>query len=179
MKNKRSIKTIISLTALFVVALGLALAFAQRQRRSPHETVEMDLNGKKISITYGRPYMRGRKVFGELVPYGQVWRTGADEATTLKTDADLTIGTLAAPKGEYTLYTLPSANGMKLIVNKQTGQWGTVYDEKQDLGRVDMKVAELSAPVEQLTISLAKAGNGGVLKIEWENTGASVNFSAK
>ena len=84
--------------------------------------------------------MRDRKIFGGLVPYGQVWRTGANSATSLKTDVDLTIGGAPVPAGSYTLYTIPTETGWKLIINKQTGQWGTDYDEKQDLARVDMKV---------------------------------------
>jgi len=165
------------LTAL--VALIVAVA-AQENRVSPHETTEFSLNGKKITVTYGRPYMKGRKIMGGLVPYDQVWRTGADEATVLTTEADLMIGNLAVPKGSYAVFTLPSESGWKLIVNKVDKQFGAFdYDEKQDLGRVDMKVGKTSAPVEQFTIALAKAGNGGVMKLEWENTSASVDIKVK
>jgi hypothetical protein len=168
----------LKLALCFLTPIIALSAIAAAQRVSPHETVEMTLNGKKISVTYGRPSMKGRKVVGgQLVPYGQVWRTGADEATVLTTDADLTIGTLAVPKGSYSIFTLPSESGWKLIVNKVDKQWGAFrYDEKQDLGRVDMKVAATSAPIEQFTITLAKAGEGGVMKMEWENTSASVNI---
>lgn len=179
MIKNRSIKAIFALSALFVLVLGATIAQAQRQRKSPHETVELDLNGKKVSVTYGRPYAKGRKIFGELVPFDKVWRTGADEATTLKTEADLMIGKTVVPKGEYTLWTLPNAAGMKLVINKQTGQWGTVYDEKQDFARIDMKVAKLGAPVEQFTLTLTKEGKGGLLKLEWETTSASVAFTEK
>ena len=167
------------LTAL-VALIGVDAA-AQGARVSPHETVELTLNGKKITVTYGRPSMKGRKVVGDkLVPFGQVWRTGADEATVLTTEADLTIGALAIPKGSYSIFTLPTETGWKLIVNKVDKQWGAFsYDEKQDLGRVDMKVGKTSAPVEQFTITLANAGNGGVMKLEWENTSASVVFMGK
>ena len=165
------------LTAL--VALIVAVA-AQENRVSPHETTEFSLNGKKITVTYGRPYMKGRKIMGALVPYDQVWRTGADEATVLTTEADLMIGNLAVPKGSYAVFTLPSESGWKLIVNKVDKQFGAFdYDEKQDLGRVDMKVGKTSAPVEQFTITLAKAGSGGVMKLEWENTSASVDIKVK
>jgi DUF2911 family protein len=163
---------------LVVVAMA-GVAAAQMKRVSPHETTELTVNGKKISVTYGRPSLKGRKVGVELAPFGKVWRTGADEATMLNTEADLTLGNLAIPKGSYSIYTLPSESGWKLIVNKMVNQWGTVYDEKQDFGRVDMKVGKTSAPVEQFTIKLAKSGNGGVIKLEWENTSASVNFQAK
>src|SRR5262245_2590728 len=170
-------RVLIALTAL--VALIGAVA-AQGNRASPHETTEMTLNGKKITVTYGRPYKKGRKIVGELVPYGQVWRTGADEATVLTTEANLTIGNLAVPKGSYAIFTLPSESGWKLIVNKVDKQFGAFdYDEKQDLGRVDMKVGKTSAPVEQFTITLGKSGNGGVMKLEWENTSAAVDLQMK
>ena len=108
---------------------------------------------------------------GELVPYGKVWRTGADEATTLTTDKELQIGGTIVPAGKYTLYTLPGQTDWQLIVNKQTGQWGTEYDQKQDLGRVPLKKNATPAPVEQLTISIDKnPAGGGLLKIAWENT---------
>jgi hypothetical protein len=165
---------------LYVLAALVALigaVAAQGNRVSPHETTELTLNGKKITVTYGRPYMKGRKIMGALVPYGQVWRTGADEATVLTTEANLTIGNLAVPKGSYAIFTLPSESGWKLIVNKVDKQFGAFdYDQKQDLGRVDMKVGKTSAPVEQFTITLAKSGNGGVMKLEWENTSAAVDF---
>ncbi|HKQ79184.1 MAG TPA: DUF2911 domain-containing protein [Blastocatellia bacterium] len=171
---------VLYILAALVALIGMDAA-AQGNRVSPHETVELALNGKKITVTYGRPYMKGRKVVGgDLVPYGKVWRTGADEATVLTTEADLTIGSLAIPKGSYSLFTLPSETGWKLIVNKVDKQWGAFeYNEKQDLGRVEMKVGKTSAPVEQFTIKLGNAGNGGTMRLEWENTSASVVFTAK
>jgi len=117
---------------------------------------------------------------GELVPYGKVWRTGANSATSLTTDTDLVIGGTAVPAGKYTLYTLPGETAWKLIINKQTGQWGTQYDEKQDLARVDMQVGKTSAPVEQFTISLDKSGaDSATLKLEWESTSATVDVKEK
>jgi hypothetical protein len=136
----------------------------------------MQLNGKTIEIDYGRPYMRGRKIFGGLVPYGQVWRTGANEATSLVTEADLVIGGAHVPAGSYTLYSLPQESGWKLIINKETGQWGTKYDPSQDLVRVDMRVERLPAPVEQFTIVLdQRSQDAGVLRMEWENTAVWVD----
>jgi Protein of unknown function (DUF2911) len=164
---------------LAIVAM-IGAVVAQGDRVSPHETTELTLKGKKISVTYGRPSMKGRKIAGALVPYGQVWRTGADEATVLNTEADLTIGNLAVPKGKYAIFTLPSETGWKLIINKVADQWGAFkYDEKQDLGRVDMKVGTTSAPVEKFTITLANSRSGGVIKLAWENTTASVAFQVK
>lgn len=135
-------------------------------------------DGKTITIDYSRPSAKGRQIFGGLVPYGKVWRTGANEATTFVTTADLMVGSQHVPAGKYTLYTLPEAEKWTLIVNKQTGQWGTVYDEKQDLVRVPMKVSKTSAPVEQFTISLDKTGaKAATLKLEWADTRASVDVT--
>lgn len=151
-----------------------------QQYTSPRGSAEMTLNGKKISVDYGRPSMHGRKIMGELVPYDQVWRTGANKATHFTTEADLTMGNVTVPKGTYTLFTLPSQKGWKLIINKQTGQWGTPYEyEKEELARIDMQVETIASPVEQFTISLNQAGEGGILKLEWEKTRAAVPFTVK
>jgi hypothetical protein len=162
----------------FLAFLLAASAFPQQP--SPPGTAGVTLHGKKISITYGRPSMRGRKIMGELVPYGKVWRTGANAATTLTTEADLNIGGTGVPAGKYTLYTLPSEGTWKLIINKQTGQWGTAYKEDQDLARVDMQKSQIAQPVEQFTISFEKSGNDGAsLIMEWENTRLSVLVKGK
>lgn len=164
----------------FLVVAGSILASAQGDRQSPHATVDVTLGGKQITLTYGRPYMHGRKIIGGLVPFGQVWRTGADEATTLVTPVDLVIGGIAVPAGKYTLWTLPSQDTWKLIINKQTGQWGTMYDESQDLGRVTMQKSHLDRPVEQFTISWKKRSeNAADLVLEWENTQVSVQVGTK
>lgn len=169
-------------TATFAVMVALAGAASVgllAQRASPHETAQATIEGQTISITYGRPYMKGRKIMGGLVPYGRVWRTGADEATTLKTAATLVIGGVTVPAGEYTLYTLPDAASWKLIINKQTGQWGTEYLQDQDLGRVDMKMATLAQPIEQLTITIEPAHGGGVLRLQWDTTDLTVPLAVK
>jgi Protein of unknown function (DUF2911) len=123
-----------------------------------------------VKINYSAPSMRGRKIMGSLVPYGQVWRTGANAATTLTTDVDIMIGSLHVPKGKYTLFTIPGEKEWTLIVNKQTGQWGTNHDEKQDLGRVKMNVFALDKPVEQFAIGV----DNKALTLSWENTKATV-----
>lgn len=164
---------------VFALALVLAaIASAQTGNRkktdnpkSPSAETSITLSGKKVTIEYNAPSARGRQVEGGLVPYGKVWRLGADSATTLTSDADLMIGNLRVPKGAHTLYLLASEGGWKLIVNKQTGQWGTVYNEAQDLGRVDMKATKLSQPAETLKITLEPAG---MLVVEWGTTRASV-----
>jgi DUF2911 family protein len=136
-------------------------------------------NGKTITIDYSRPSAKGRQVFGGLVPYGKEWRTGANEATTFVTTADLMVGDKHVPAGNYTLYTIPNQQQWTLIINKQTGQWGTVYDEKQDLVRVPMKVSKMSAPVEQFTIELKQAGpKAATLSLAWADTQASVDITA-
>src|SRR6478752_8311524 len=168
---------------LFLLAV---LAFTQQppqdksKRPSPPGTAEVTLKGKKITIDYSRPYLKGRKVGQELAPYGKVWRTGANEATALTTEVDLNIGGVKVPAGKYTLYSLPSEGTWKLIINKQTGQWGTKYDESQDLARVDMKKTALPQSVEQFTISFEKKDeNTANLNLDWENTGVSVEIKAE
>ena len=161
------------------------LAAAQGQsdkskRPSPPGNATVTLNGKKITIDYSRPFMKGRKIMGGLVPYDKVWRTGANEATLLTTEADLDIGGTSVPAGKYTLWTLPAEGTWKLIVNKQTGQWGTDYDQSQDLARVDMQKSQTQQPVEQFTITFNKKGNDAAdLVLQWENTSASVPIKAK
>ena len=146
---------------------------------SPHVRTEWTIAGANISIEYGRPFLKGRTIGKDIVPHGFVWRAGADEATTLKTDRALTIGTLNVPAGTYTLWVMPTADKWQLIVSKKTGQWGTEYDEAQDLGRVDMKLEKATATVDQHTISIDAQGGGGVLKIEFGTAKASVPISVK
>ena len=143
----------------------------QNKLSPPADTSMTTATGKVITIEYNAPSARGRKVEGGLIPNGSVWRLGADSATTLTTDTDLTIGDLKVPKGVYTLYLLGGESEWKLIVNKQTGQWGTEYSEVKDLGRTSMKVAKLPAAAETLKITLT---NSGALEIVWGNSRASV-----
>lgn len=169
------LRTSFLLIALLTFLLGSA--DAQGQRLSPHETASATIDGATISITYGRPYMKGRKIMGGLVPHGAVWRTGADEATTLVTDKALRFGSTHVPAGTYTLYTLPDEKAWKLIINRQTGQAGTEYHPERDLARIDMHVGSTSVPVEQLTLALTDTPAGGELTLQWERTEAKVAFS--
>jgi hypothetical protein len=158
------------LTTLALCTLFAATAaFAQEPKKplSPPAKAEATVKGKKITIDYSAPSKRGRTIMGELVPYGKVWRTGANAATTLTTEADLMIGSLHVPAGKYTLYTIPGEKQWTLIVNKQTGQWGTNYDEQQDLGRTKLTVAPLKDTAETFAI-----GVGDTLSFTWENTKA-------
>ena len=173
-------KSFILLSATILLTL-VATAVAQeaaKPRPSPAATADATLNGKKISIAYSQPSMRGRKIMGGLVPYDQVWRTGANDATTLKTETDLNIGGTTVPAGTYTLYSLPAAGTWKLIINKQTGQWGTEYHQEQDLARVDMKKESLSTPVETFVINFDPKTDPKALVMEWEKTKLSVPISA-
>jgi hypothetical protein len=166
----------IAIAAASIAALSLAgPVHAEDKRASPHTEATAALAGKKIAVSYGRPYMKGRAIFGTLVPWGQVWRTGADEATTFTTETDVVIGGLKVPKGEYALFTIPTEKQWTLVVNKTAKQWGAFkYDAAQDLGRVPMNVAAAAKPVEQFTIELVPAGKQLTLKMSWDKTVASV-----
>jgi len=168
------------LVLLAICCVSASVSFAQmdapkdpaKAPLSPPEVATVTVGKATLTIKYASPSMRGRKIMGGLVPYGKVWRTGANAATTLITTADLKIGKLNVKAGTYTLYTLPTEQGWTLIVNKQTGQWGTVYDEKQDLGRVAMTAVK--TPVHGLDNFLIdlqhKGGNKVELHLRWENT---------
>jgi hypothetical protein len=167
--------------AALVLAAGVALS-AQKttpvhpgKGGSPHVRTEWTIDGANISIEYGRPSLKGREE-ASVMPPGKVWRTGADEATTLKTDKSLMFGSVMVPAGTYTLYTLPGDKEWQLVINKRTGQWGTQYSEGDDLGRVPMKVSKTASPVEQLTISIEDTSGGGQLRVEWGNTSARADF---
>jgi hypothetical protein len=171
-----------ALTALLALAALTTPAAAQQggQQLSPRDTARIELEGRRVYVDYGRPSMRGRRIVGELVPYGRVWRTGANAATTLVTETDLRIGDALVPRGTYTLYTLPSARGWTLIVNRQTGQWGTQYDASRDLVRIPMRTTRVASPVEKFTITLERGARGtGTLAMAWENTRVSVPVRAQ
>ena len=168
----------IAIAAASIIALSLTIsvhAQEKRERASPHADVNATLAGKKIAVSYGRPYMKGRAIFGGLVPWGQVWRTGADEATTFTTETDVVVGGLKVPKGEYSLFTIPTEKQWTLVVNKTAKQWGAFkYDATQDLGRAQMTVTGASKPVEQFTIEIVPTGKQLTLKLSWDKTVASV-----
>jgi len=167
---------------LFVSFCALALcAGALSAQPSPATTESATVGGKTISIKYGAPSVRGRKIFGDggqLSTDGTypVWRAGADSATSFHTDADVTIGGLAVPKGDYTLYVqVKNPDAWELVINKQTGQWGTVYAAGQDLGRVKMTMSVPSASIERLKYTFSGLGTAkGSLQIAWEKHVASV-----
>ena len=178
-KNRRLSLAVLGLV-VFALNGGVTRAQEKKPRPSPPAQASVTLSGKSVTIDYGAPSMRGRKVIGGLVPYDKVWRTGANEATTLKTEASLRIGDLVVPAGTYTLYSLPTAAGWKLIINKQTGQWGTVYNEGQDLGRVAMQEGTIpAAPVELFEIRFEHTkANKTELHLIWETTNVFVPITA-
>lgn len=177
-----------ALLVMVTAFAGFLPLCAQQPRLSPHETISKVVDGNRITIVYGRPYSKNpksgevRHIWGTLVPYGKVWRTGADEATLLITQKPIMLGGAAIPAGAYTLFTLPeSAGAAKLIVNKQIGQWGLQYDEKQDFARVDLKEDPLDQPLDQFTMAVERnaSGGGGVVKLMWEGTQYSVPFTVQ
>jgi hypothetical protein len=179
--------------ALIAVSLFAVAVFASAQmnmsddkskRPSPPASAACKFSdGKTIKIDYSSPRAKGRKIFGEasekaLVPYGQIWRTGANDATTFVTDTNVTVGGKAVPAGSYTIFTEPKADAWSLVISKKTGEWGTDYPgEKEDLVRVPMTVSKTSAPVENFTMAFDQAGSKCTLRIEWENTRASVEIT--
>jgi hypothetical protein len=177
----------------YILTIGAIIAcisplMAQQKRISPHETISKVIDGNRVIIVYGRPYTKDpttgqdRKIWGGLVPYGEIWRTGADEATLLITQKPIMIGETTIPAGAYTLRTVPNEDGTaKLIINKQIGQWGIgpgSYDKEQDLARTDLTKEVLDTPVDQFTMAIVKnSSGGGILKMMWETTAFSTPFT--
>jgi hypothetical protein len=159
-------------------------AFAERERAtgvvgvaSPRDTARASISGATLVVDYGRPSKRGRKVFGGIVPFGRVWRTGANLATHFTTDRTLRFGDSVLPPGRYTLWTLPAESGWTFIVNNQTEQWGTDYDPRFDRFRVPMSVRALPEMVEKFIIAIEPVGEVGVIRFRWDTIEASVPFT--
>ncbi|HMG96824.1 MAG TPA: DUF2911 domain-containing protein, partial [Gemmatimonadaceae bacterium] len=146
---------------------------------SPPDTTKATIGAATIQVAYSRPLKRGRVIFGNIVPWNQVWRTGANAATQFTTDRDLVFGGTVVPAGKYTLWTLPTPTGAKLIINSETGQWGTDYHAEKDFARVDLTSNRLSTPVEQFVIGLAPQGSGGVLRLAWDDREYLIPFTVK
>jgi hypothetical protein len=167
------------------IALGMVAVVAWAARRqfgsgytSPPAKVAATIAGKQISIDYYAPSMHGRKVMGGLVPFGEVWCTGANWATKITTQADLEMGGLKLPAGSYSIWTVPNQNEWTLIINKQTGQFHLNYDASQDFGRTKMNLKKLAAPVETFKIELrSDRDNQGTMALLWETTEASIPFT--
>jgi hypothetical protein len=153
---------------------------ASKSMPSPPATANVTLGGKAVSIKYNSPRLKGRTIGSEIAPYGEVWRTGANPATTLTTATNLKIGTLDVPAGTYTLFTLPSKDQWIFIVSKKTGEWGIPYPEGEDLGRTPMTGKTLSAPQENMSISFENTkGSSTELHVKWGTTDQYVTVKAQ
>lgn len=147
---------------------------------APRDSAVLAFGEHKVAIDYGRPAKRGREIFGGIVPYDRIWRTGANAATHIRAERDLDFGSVTIPAGEYTLWTLPSAASWLLIFNRQTGQWGTDYDAAYDVARIPLTVRPLSEPVERFTIVLEPTGDRTArLKLLWDRTEAAASFTVR
>jgi Protein of unknown function (DUF2911) len=175
-------KRIVALCLLLFVLFAVT-AFAQEEKARPSPAAQAQCqfsDGKTIHVDYSSPRAKGRKIYGGLVPYGQVWRTGANEATTFVTDANLTVNGKDVPAGSYTIFTIPSQEKWTLIINKKTGEWGIPYKyEADELLRTDMQVSKTPSPVENFAIGFDKSGGKCAMHLDWENTRASVAFDEK
>jgi hypothetical protein len=165
--------------SVLMVACFAAVAVAQG---NPRSTSSLAINGKTVTVEYGRPSLKGRttdELLGRLKP-GAAWRLGADTSTTFKTEADLAFGDVTVPAGEYSIWMeRKSDNSWKLVFNKQHGQWGTEHNKSQDLVSVPLKESKVSKSVEMLTLTLHKAGGGGTLTIQWGTLEEVASFKAK
>jgi hypothetical protein len=179
--NKNAYRLIGLLVCIGVVIATVAAKQDKSSRPSPPAKAECKLaGGKTLIIDYSSPRAKGRKIYGDLVPYGKVWRAGANEATTFVTDTDLTVGGTAVPAGGYTMFVIPNADKWTLVISRKTGEWGTAYPgPSEDLTRIDMKASKLSAPVENFTIALDHGSGGCTMNIDWETTRASVSITGK
>jgi hypothetical protein len=184
MMKKFALLAAILFAAATIAPAQMSMSQDKAKRPSPPASAECKFSdGKTIKIDYSSPRAKGRKIFGEasdkaLVPYGQVWRTGANDATTFVTDSNVTVGGKAVPAGSYTIFTVPKADAWWLVISKKTGEWGTDYPgESEDLARVPMSVSKTSGPVENFAIAFDQGGSKCTLRMEWENTRASVEIS--
>src|SRR2546427_4667989 len=177
--QKRIVALCLSMFVLIAVA---ALAQEEKASRpSPAGQAQCKFaDGKTIRVDYSSPRAKGRKIYGGLVPYGEVWRTGANDATTFVTDANLPVNGKDVPADSYTIFTIPNQGKWTLIINKKTGEWGIPYKyEGDELLRTDMQVSKTPTPVENFTIAFDQAGNSCTMHLDWENTRASVAFEEK
>jgi len=174
-------KQIVFLSSLLLTFTVLAACQDKSKRPSPPAQAQCTFSdAKTITVDYSSPRIRGRKIYGGLVPYDKVDRTGANEATTFVTTANLTVGGKSVPAGNYTIFTIPNPDKWTLIINKKTGEWGIPYKyEADELARVDMKVSQAPSPLENFTIAFDQKGSTCTLSISWENNQASVDISEK
>src|SRR5438093_6650139 len=168
----------LAISILMMVVVASAQQDKSKRASPPAQTSCKFSDGKNITVDYSSPRMKGRKIFGGLVPYGQVWRAGANEATTFVSDINLSVGGKDVPAGSYTIFAIPDPDKWTLIISKKTGEWGTDYPgPENDLARVDMKASKLPSLVENFTIAFDKTANGYTMRMDWETTRASVDIS--
>jgi len=181
-------KNIVAICAVVVMGLAVLTIPAKSQqdkskRPSPPASTQCSLaGGHTVHVDYSSPRMNGRKVYGELVPWGKVWRAGANEATTFVADTDLTVGGKAVPQGSYTIFVIPNQTAWELIVQKTTGEWGIPYPPQKDAGELlhaPMTVSALPAAIQNFTISFDQSGAGCTMNMDWETTRASIAVSGK
>lgn len=181
------LKTALKIVGIAIVVL-VALVLIMRNNtkmHSPEDTVTFKKNGLELEVFYNRPYKKGRKIFGGLVPYGKVWRTGANEATTFSTNKDILVDGSLLKAGKYTLWTIPQENSWKVIFNSKMYPWGINFDEKAyrnpkyDVLVLEQKVKQLDENVEQFTISFEEANDLILMKLEWEKTEIDVPIKRK
>ncbi len=165
-------------TAIFLLTF---LAPASRAQASPPAKAECKFpDGKTVHVDYSSPRMRGRKIFGDLVAYGEPWRAGANDATTFVIDAGMNVGGKTVPAGSYTLFAIPKSDSWTLIISKETGEWGIPYPgQESDLARIPMRVSKLPSPVEDFTIAFDHSVNACTMNLDWETTRAAVEISEK
>src|ERR1700719_287481 len=178
MKNMR---TLGSFLGIFLAAAAAGVFPSTAQVVSPPAKATCKFaDGKTVTVNYSSPRMRGRKIFGDLVPFGEVWRAGADDATTFVPNVDVIVGGRSVPAGRYTLFTLPTPAKWTLIISKKIGEWGIPYPgEQYDFARMEMKVTKLSSPLENFTISFDQSGTNCTMKLDWETTRASIDIAEK
>ena len=159
--------------------------FTMKEEVSPlksltkRDSVLSSMDGVDLRLDYSRPSMRGRVIFGEVVPWNRVWRTGANEPTRLTINKPIYFNGKELPAGQYSVFTLPAKEGWTLIINKQTNIWGTDHDAAYDLMRIPMQTSMLEQPLELMTIELNQKGEEGILAVSWERTKAYVPFKFK
>jgi hypothetical protein len=166
---------------IFGVFAGVRAAQEKKPALSPPAKASCDLaGGKTLTVDYSSPRMKGRKIFGGLVPYGEVWRAGANEATTFVTDSDVSVGGKLIPAGAYTLFTIPDKDKWTLIISKKTGEWGVPYPGAEfDFARVDMTASTLPSSLDNFTIAFDKNPTGCIMRLDWETTRASISIVKK
>ena len=169
----KRILTILGILAA-VLLVGFLILRTTTKSNSPEATAQTNQNGLIVKVDYCRPYKKGRQIFGGLVPYGKVWRTGANEATLIKFDQNVTVAGQSLKAGEYTLWTIPSQQGWIVVINGETGQWGTNYDQKKDVFRTPISSRPHSPMAEQFTISFTPATGGTDMILAWDTTEAIV-----